>query len=142
MIPPTTWNELATELESQVKAGRTARPDDLPVDADSLRVLLSRHRERLDDICDHWAMTGEWPLIMPFEEWFLKFRLIHGLILALRLTRKTATGDTLSVPPRPEALRWLIADSWLPHDDEEMVAAACDASRKHERLPPGFRGLV
>jgi len=64
------------------------------------------------------------------------------LILALRLTRKTATGDTLSVPPRPEALRWLIADSWLPHDDEEMVAAACDASRKHERLPPGFRGLV
>jgi len=142
MIPPTTWEELGHELDEHVHSGRIARPDDLPVDIDSLRVLLATHRERLDDICNHWALTGEWMMMMPVEEWFLEFRLIHGLMLALRLARKTATGKTLEVPCRPEALRWLIADSWLPHDDEEMVAAACAALQNREPLPPRFRGRL
>jgi hypothetical protein len=140
MIPPTTWNELATELEKHVLTGRKSRPDDLPVDTDSLRALLARHRERLDTICDHWALTGEWMMMTPTEEWFLKFRLIHGMTLALRLTRKMATGKEIETPCHPEAMHWLIADSWLPYDDEEMVVAACAALQQHEPVPPRFRG--
>jgi len=128
MIPPVTLDELAEVLQQTVASGRRSRPEDLPVDADGLRALVSRQRERLDDICGHWALTGEWKMMMPFEEWLLQFRLIHGWKLALVLTRKTATGSTLEVPPRPEALRWLIADTWLPHDEEELVRAACDGS--------------
>ena len=142
MIPPTTWSELAAELGGHIQTGRKSRPDDLPVDTGSLRTLVARHRERLDIICDHWALSGEWMMMTPAEEWFLMFRMIHGQILALRLTRKTATGQDIETPSRPEALRWLIADSWLPSDDEEVVRSACCAFQRPAPLPPNIRGLT
>jgi hypothetical protein len=80
-------------------------------------------------------------MMMPFEEWFLQFRLIHGWKLALVLTRKTATGETLDVPPHPAALRWLIADSWLSHNEEELAREACSALLPPDSSVHKFGGL-
>jgi hypothetical protein len=142
MIEPTTWSEIAEDIRRAAQSGRMSRPADLPSHADNLSALLSRHQRRLDDICEHWALTGEWMMMTPAEDWFLKFRLIHGWGLALRLTRKTASGETVRVPPRPEAIRWLISDSWLPSDDAETVRAACAALREPGSSDPKFRGLL
>jgi hypothetical protein len=121
--PTLTWESLAQALEKEVKAERPLTPENLPKDKDGLLCALSQNQARLDEICEAWALTGKWPLMLPVEAWLLQFRLIHGWGLALRLTRKHAHGQTLPVPNRPVALRWLIADSWLQHDLEDLVGS-------------------
>ena len=58
--------------------------------------------------------------------------------LALRLTRKHAHGQTLPVPNRPAALRWLIADSWLRQDLEKLVESICSAESGTGTSYPSF----
>jgi hypothetical protein len=81
-------------------------------------------------------------MMTPKEDWYLQFRLIHGLELAERMARPTATGKVFRVPPKPEALRWLIAEAWLECDDEEVVRAACGVFHEREPEPPSIRGLM
>ena len=95
MHQETNWEYLASVLEEAMNSSRTPRPEDLPSDEESVGALLTKYRERLREICEHWAFTGNWKMMMPIEAWFLAFRLDHGWMLALRLRRRTASGEPI-----------------------------------------------
>ena len=118
---PLSWKALADILEIEVTAEKPPTPKYLPDDRAGLRAVLSGHQPRLNELCETWVNTGQWPMMLPIEWWFLQFLLWHGVELANRLACKNADGETLPVPTREVALRWLIADSRLESDLDELA---------------------
>ena len=138
-----TWEELAGQIYAEATREKICMPADLPSEPAALLQKLATHTSRVQDVCEHWALTGTWPLMLPVEWWLIQFRLWHGWRLALRLSRPDALRQTLPVPDPPIALRWLLVDSWLPGDLDRALAIAPDKSPPAgiaPSSPPDIRG--
>lgn len=131
-----TWSEMVDLLNQELLALGQTVPSDAPEGAEATQAALAARAARLDQLCERWALTGQWPLMTPLEAWLLGYRLIHARWLAVRLSRPHALGRTIQEPGRPEALHWLLVDSWLPGDpswrsdaDDPSTAHPSDASQ-------------
>jgi|ERR1035437_8219005 hypothetical protein len=138
------WNELAALLYREADRAEVELPKQLPGPRAELIQFLIHHEKRVDDLCELWALTGNWPLMLPVEWWLIQFRLWHGWELAIRLARKNANLETLPTWHRPVSLRWLLADSWLRNDTEQLAGAENPTAPASQRIfpkrPPGLHG--
>ena len=132
------WNELAAGLYQEATGAEVELPKQLPGPRSELIQFLIHHEKRVDELCDLWSLTGQWPLMLPLEWWLIQFRLWHGWELALRLSRPNAHRQTLPAWHRRASLRWLLVDSWTRQDTEQLAGADDPAGGASPRtLPKG-----